>query len=70
MTEYTVRQVDADGEIVSERHLEDTSADAVLRQLHDINQVTRRVDVYDASDQRVRQIGGDYWRQKYRRSRR
>ena len=62
-----MRQFDADGEIVSERHVEAMGADAVLRKLQNIHEMTQRIDVIDGSGQRVGQIGGDYWRQKYRR---
>jgi hypothetical protein len=46
------------------------NTDEALRQLRDVPDVTDRIDVYDGNEERVRQIGAAYWRQKWRRSRR
>ena len=70
MNSYILRQIDAEGSIVSEKHVEATGADAALRQLSDIEIATRRINVHDTDGQQVGQINADYWRQKYRRTRR
>ena len=70
MKPYTVRQVDDQGDVVSERHVEAANTDQALRQLTDITETTQRIEVLDSDQERVRQIGADYWRHKFRRNRR
>jgi hypothetical protein len=70
MNLYTLRQLDAQRSIVSEKRVEATGADAALRQLNDIELATCRINVHDIDDQQVCQVNADYWRQRYRRTRR
>ena len=70
MKPYTVRQLDRRGAVISEKQIEAGSADAVLWQMTEIADSTERIEVYHDDQGKVRQIGADYWRQKFRRSRR
>ena len=70
MSPYTVRQLDAQGDVVREAQVEASSTDEALRQLKDVVDTAQRIEVYDVNDERVRQIGVAYWCQKWRRPRR
>ncbi len=70
MNSYLLQQIDSDGSVVAEQHVDATSAEVALRQLNDIDQTTQIINVRNAEDERVGQVDADYWRQKYRRSRR
>lgn len=70
MNTYVVRQVDEQGDVISDQHVEAMDNDAALRQLRNINEFTERIDVYNSEELRVGQISGEYWRSKYRRGQR
>ena len=64
MQTYTIRQIDEHGAVISEKQIEADSANTALRDLRKASEAMRRIVVYDGNQQRVRQIDGDYWRQK------
>jgi hypothetical protein len=70
MRPYTVRQLDQQGGVISEKHVEAPHAEAALRQLTGITERTRRIEVYDADHKKVEEVLGDYWRDRIRRNRR
>ena len=66
MDPYTVRQLDADGEVLSEKRVEAQNYDGVLRQLKKIAREVRRIEVYDQDGNRAGEINADFWRQRVR----
>jgi hypothetical protein len=64
---YKVRQIDAHGQVLSERHVEASSYNAVLRQLDAVAQDTQHIEVYNQDGEVAGQVNADFWRQKMRR---
>jgi hypothetical protein len=67
MNSYKVRQIDAYGQVLSERHVEANSYDSVLRQLNDVAQETQQIEVNNQDGEVAGQINADFWRQRVRR---
>jgi hypothetical protein len=61
---YTIRQIDKDGAVISEKQIEADSANTALRELRKASESMRRIEVYNGNQEQVRQIDGDYWRIK------
>ena len=70
MRPYTVRQLDQQGGVISEKHIEAPHTEAALRQLAGIADTTRRIEVYDADHKKVGEVLDDYWRRRFQRDRR
>jgi hypothetical protein len=64
---YTVRQLDKNGETISDTHVEADNAQAALRGLPEASDGMHRLKVFDANQQQVRQVLGEFWRAKPRR---
>ena len=64
---YTVRQINKDGETISDKHVEADSAQAALRELRKPSDEMHRLEVYDANQRQVRQVLGKFWRANPRR---
>lgn len=64
MQVYTVRQLDPEGAVISEKQVEADSASTALRELRQPSDEMHRIEVYDGNQERVRQIDGNYWRLK------
>lgn len=64
---YAVRQIDKHGAIISEKQVEADSADKALRELRETSKEVHRIEVYNASQEQVRQVLAEHWRVKRRR---
>jgi hypothetical protein len=64
---YKVRQLDAHGEVLSERYLEANSYDSVLRQLDSVAEGAHQIEVYNQGGGAAGQIDVGFWRQRVRR---
>lgn len=64
---YKVRQLDAEGEVVSEKHVAAPTYDAVLRQLTSVAEKAERIEVYNEDGDRSGEVNVDYWRQRVQR---
>ena len=63
---YEVRQLDAHHEVLSETQVLASSYHAALRQLADVAQEARRIEVYK-NGERAGSIDANYWRRNVRR---
>ena len=66
MRPYQVRQLDTDGQVVSEEHVTADNYRAALRQLGEIVDGARRIEVYNDEGEKVGETSVDYWRLKGR----
>jgi hypothetical protein len=66
---YTIRQLDQQGGVVSEKRVEADHTDGALRQLTGITDATVRIEVYDADQEKVGETLADFWRRKVQRTR-
>ena len=67
MQPYIVRQRNSQGEIISEKFVEAVSNESALRQVKEVVAGAQRLEVYNDSGAKVREIGVSYWQQKIRR---
>ena len=62
MEPYKVRQVDAEGDVISETEVLAASYSAVLREITEASASVQRIEVYDQKGDRVGAVDVDYWR--------
>ena len=67
MNEFQVRQIDANGHVVSEKLVTAHDYVAVLRQLREVNEEAERIEVYNDEGRKSGEVCVKYWRQKGRR---
>ena len=63
---YCIRQFDSQGQVVSEREVEAPDYTAALRQLTDVCDGARRIEVCNADGEKAGEMSVDYWRLKRR----
>lgn len=66
VSSYTVRQLDSDGQVVSEKQVAAHSYSAALRELRDVVDEAQRIEVFNREGEKAGEIGVDYWRLKRR----
>jgi hypothetical protein len=69
MEPYMVRQVDEEGEVLSENEVMAPSYSAVLRQISETSSRVQRIEVYNQEGDRAGAVDVDYWRRTVRRGR-
>lgn len=62
MEPYKVRQVGAEGDVISETEVLAASYSAVLREITEASASVQRIEVYDQKGDRVGAVDVDYWR--------
>ena len=62
MEPYKVRQVDAEGDVISETEVVAASYSAVLREVSEASTTVQRIEVYDQNGERAGAVDVDYWR--------
>lgn len=67
MFAYSVRELDAVGQVLSDRQVTGQSCQEVLRDLKSVNQGTERIEVYNGEGAKAGAIGADYWRKRLRK---
>ncbi len=68
MNSYKVLQLDVDGRVLSETHVEGPSYNGVIRDLNAVVEGTQRIEVYNDEGEKAGTMGVDYWRRKVRRT--
>ena len=63
---YTVRQIDTDGRILAEKQVEAHDYNVALRQIGNVIEGAKRIEVYNQQGEKAGQIHVDYWRKKVR----
>ena len=67
MSSYQIRQLDKDGHLVSERHVEAHDCTAAMRQLKEVSRDAQRIEIYNEQGERAGEISVGYWRRKMHR---
>lgn len=67
MNPYQVRQLDAHGEVLAEEQVLAQNYDGVLRQLRDVSDGAKRIEVFNREGEKAGEANVDFWRQKVRR---
>ncbi|MEX0819603.1 MAG: hypothetical protein WD070_08410 [Pirellulaceae bacterium] len=67
ITPYKVRQLDTEGQVLSEKQVTAPDSGTALRQLKDVFAETQRIEVYNDDGEKAGEMDGDYWRQRVRR---
>ena len=66
MPQYNIRQLDVNGHVLSEIQVEAQDYSATLRQLKDVFECTRRIEVHNKAGDKVGETSVDYWRHTIR----
>ena len=66
MNSYQLRQLDDDGQVISERRVEADDYSAALRQLKEVFGDAQRIQIYNEQDEKAGEISVDYWRREVR----
>lgn len=61
MKPYSIRQLDSQGHVVSQREVEAPDYTAALRQLKDVCDDTQRIEVCNGAGDKAGEISVDYW---------
>lgn len=64
---YRLRQVDAQGQVLSETEVAAHSYSAALRELDDVVETAQRIEVLNDRAEKAGEVNVDYWRLKWRR---
>ena len=67
MNPYKVRQIDALGQVLSEKQVAAQTYNAALRQLDDVLDETQRIQVFNDVGEKAGEMNVDYWRRTMRR---
>ena len=67
MFDYSVRELDSAGKVISDKQVTGQSYQGVLRDLKSVSQGTSKIEVYNGEGEKAGAIGVDYWRQRVRK---
>ena len=67
MLNYTVRQLDADGNVLSEITIEATNYNSALRSLPSLAEGCHKIVVFNGEGEKAGEVGAGFWQQRIRR---